>query len=77
MLIWCLIVMGEAAERISAESRAEIPRVDWSGMMMRSRDLLVNYKGGLEPAEISRMVSDELPTVRDEIGRYLAGNAEP
>ena len=71
-VILCLIVIGEAAGRLSAGALAELPQLDWSGMSgMRHR--LVHDYGRVRHDIVWDVVQTKLPTVVEQLDLFLAG----
>jgi uncharacterized protein with HEPN domain len=70
-VIRCLIVIGEAAARLSPDARAELPQLDWSGMSgMRHR--LVHDYGRIRHHLVWDVVQTDLPTVVEQLGLFFA-----
>ena len=70
-VIRCLIVVGEAAGRLSEAARAELPQFDWSGMSgMRHR--LVHDYGRIDHEIVWDVVQTNLPPLVDALTTYLA-----
>lgn len=71
-LIRLITVVGEAAKRVSAEGRAELPGVRWSdaaGM----RDFLVHDYHDVNLEIVWATVQDDLPVMIQELRDALAG----
>lgn len=59
-IIRCLIVIGEASRNVSAEMKAELSALDWTGMI-RLRDLVVHHYRRVDLREIWTIVKRDLP----------------
>jgi len=59
-VIRCLEVIGEAAKRISPETIAQFPAIEWSAMA-RMRDMLIHSYGKVDPDEIWDTVVQDIP----------------
>jgi len=70
-VIRCLLVIGEAAGRLSDQARAEFPQFDWSAMTgMRHR--LVHDYGRTDYEIVWDVVQNKLPELRDELTAFLS-----
>jgi len=70
-VIHCLMVIGEAAARVSHEARVELPQFDWRAMTgMRNR--LVHDYGHTDYEIVWDVVQNKLPVLRDELAAYLS-----
>jgi uncharacterized protein with HEPN domain len=63
-----LEVIGEAAKNVGSATRKRFPRVDWKGMG-RFRDLAIHHDGHVLAEEVWRVVEDDLPRLKRELGR--------
>jgi uncharacterized protein with HEPN domain len=69
-VVRCLGVVGEAAGRITPETRAAHPEVPWAAIVgMRNR--LVHDYGALDVIEVFKTVSDDLPRLLARIEPLL------
>ncbi len=80
MLLFALVraveIVGEAAARVSPETRTRCPEVPWSAIVaMRNR--LVHAYFDIDRRILWRTVTDELPRLRRELGRLLSGGLGP
>jgi uncharacterized protein with HEPN domain len=66
-VIRCLGVIGEAAGRVSAETRTAHPGVPWSAIVgMRNR--LVHEYGAVDSDEVYKTVAEDLPRLLEQLG---------
>jgi len=57
-----IIVIGEAAGAVSAETRARLPNVPWN-LMIGMRNVIVHAYWEIDRSELWRTVKDDLPAV--------------
>ncbi len=57
-----IIVIGEAAGAVSAETKARLPNVPWS-LMIGMRNVVVHAYWEIDRTELWRTVNDDLPAV--------------
>lgn len=69
-LIRCLMVIGEAAGRLSEEALAELPQFDW-GAMKGMRNVLVHDYGRIDYTRVWDVVANELPSLHAGLEQYL------
>jgi len=69
-VIRCLEVMGEAAKRITPETRERLKDVPWS-KMARMRDLLIHAYGRVDLVEIWDTVKNDLPPLIAILGKVV------
>lgn len=70
-VIYCLMIIGEAAGRLSTDACAALPQLDWSAMTgMRLR--LVHDYGRTDYEIVWDVVQEKLPQLRDELTAFLA-----
>ena len=69
-LILNIIVIGEAAKRVSLPTRAKLPQLDWRGIC-GMRDVLIHDYIGVDIEEVWNVASNELPKVREVLSRFL------
>lgn len=65
-----LQVLGEAARGVSAETQKKNPAVPWS-KIIGFRNILVHHYFTIDPSEIWRVVTVEIPPLKKEIERIL------
>ena len=71
-----LIVIGEAAGRLTVELRERWPAVPWSDMR-RLRDIAVHAYHTVDWAIISSTSATDIPRVRNQIAAILAAEFPP
>ncbi len=64
------VIMGEAAKRISAESKAAHPEIDWRGMAGQ-RDVVAHQYDGIDAHELWATMRTTVPIVVKQIERIL------
>lgn len=69
-VIKCLLVIGEAAGRLSDEACAELPQFDWQGMK-GMRNVLVHDYGRIDYTKVWDVVTNELPSLHAGLERHL------
>jgi len=69
-VVRCLTIIGEAANHVSAPTRALLPELDWSGMT-GLRHVVVHDYGRVDLAEIWRIVDRDLPPLIEILTTYL------
>lgn len=57
-----ILILGEAAKRLSPELRARHSTVEWSGMM-RMRDKLIHHYEDIDPAELWKTATLDVPAL--------------
>jgi uncharacterized protein with HEPN domain len=67
----CLIVIGEAAGRLSPAVYEELSQFDWRGMT-GMRHIVVHHYDRVNYSKVWEVIEVELPKLRDELGAYLA-----
>ncbi len=86
MILWNLVVLGEAAKRLSHQVRDRFDDVEWE-KMMRTRDRLTHHYEGIDWEIVQRIMTTDLPpllprlveirdTVRAEFDATEAGRGE-
>jgi uncharacterized protein with HEPN domain len=61
-----LLIIGEAAKRMSPEFRATHPEVPWR-LIAGTRDKLIHFYEGVDLEEVWRMVTSDLPDLISRI----------
>jgi len=70
-IMYALQTVGEAASKISPETRAELPRVPWAEIVgMRHR--LVHAYADIDPDVVWRTVTEFAPALLAEVNAILA-----
>ena len=70
-----LLIIGEAVKRISPEFRAAHPEVPWKPIA-RTRDKLIHFYEDVDPEEVWKMVTTDLPELIRRI-EPLASDSPP
>lgn len=65
-----LQILGEGARGVSVESQKHYPEIPWS-KIIGFRNILVHHYFAIDPSEIWRVVTVEIPPLKKEIGRIL------
>jgi uncharacterized protein with HEPN domain len=68
-------IVGEAASRLSAETREQYPQVAWTGII-GMRNILVHAYGSIDTGEMWKTVQNDLPSLVTELERILAAQEE-
>jgi len=72
-LLKCVEIIGEAATRVGADTRARYPALPWADMIaMRNR--LVHIYFDIDLSLLWITVTDDLPTLIVELERITGGN---
>src|SRR4051794_8415905 len=69
-VIRCLTVVGEAANRVSADTRATLPEIAW-GEAVGLRNVLVHEYQRVDFAHIWTIVEDDLPPLLNALNKHL------
>lgn len=69
-VIRCLTVIGEAANRVSADTRAALPEISWAEAV-GLRNVLVHEYQRIDLARIWTIVQDELPPLLSALNAHL------
>lgn len=65
-----LEVIGEAAERVSAEMRAQLPGVDWR-RIDGLRDVIIHDSPSVELETVWTIASRDVPTLLETLNHFL------
>ncbi len=65
-VLWNLTVLGEAAKRVSAETRECFADVPWS-LMARLRDRITHHYEGIDWSMVTVVVRDEIPALAQRL----------
>lgn len=69
-VVRCLTIIGEAANRVSAETRQSLPQLDWSGMI-GLRHVVVHDYGRVDLREVWEIVHRDLPPLTGILTAFL------
>lgn len=69
-ILYNLVVLGEAATRISNEVRARAPEIDWRGAI-GMRNVITHDYFGVKRDAVIRTVRTDLPPLRAAVERLL------
>ncbi len=64
-------VIGEAAKRVSADSRAHLASLDWKAIC-GMRDVLIHDYIGVDLDEVWNVASSRIPELQAALDQYLA-----
>jgi uncharacterized protein with HEPN domain len=67
-----ILILGEAAKRLSSEFRDRHPEIPWS-QIMRMRDKLIHHYESIDPGEIWEAAKHDVPVLLDFLDRALPG----
>lgn len=60
MVLWNLVVMGEAAKRLREPIKMRFPDIAWASMM-RTRDRIIHHYEGVDWEIVQRIIEIDLP----------------
>ncbi|PWU05290.1 MAG: DUF86 domain-containing protein [Terriglobia bacterium] len=63
-------VIGEAAKRVSSQTRSHLAELDWKGIC-GMRDVLIHDYIGVDLDEVWNVASSRIPEVREALDRFL------
>jgi uncharacterized protein with HEPN domain len=69
-VIRCLTVIGEAANRVSVDTRAALPEISWAEAV-GLRNVLVHEYQRIDLARIWTIVQDDLPPLLSALNAHL------
>ena len=69
-VIRCLTVIGEAANRVSADMRAALPEIEWSEAV-GLRNVLVHDYQRIDLVRVWTIVQDDLPPLLSALNAHL------
>jgi len=72
-ILWNLMIIGEASSRLSIKTRNQMPEQPWSGIR-KFRNLLVHGYFVLKWEEVWRMVTIEIPPLKEQVEQILKLN---
>lgn len=67
-------VVGEAAKRVSAETRGRLASLDWKAIC-GMRDVLIHDYIGVDLDEVWNVASSRIPELQAALDRFLAGES--
>ncbi len=70
-IIYCLLVLGEAANAVSAETRTRLGSLPWS-LMVRTRNRLIHGYFDISPDRVWDTLTHDLPPVLSALDAILA-----
>lgn len=75
-ILYRLLILGEAITRVSNETRALHPAVDWRGFA-GLRNVLIHQYHKVDLARVWKIVGDELFYLRRQVSDILVGGNQP
>lgn len=71
----CLLILGEAASRVSESTRSSIPEIRWNAIRgMRNR--LVHAYFAIDLETVWRTASEDLPEIIIQLSKYVTPKSE-
>lgn len=74
--LYALLIVGEAAGKLSAEAKASMPHVPWEEIVA-TRHFVAHGYDKVEPRTIISIAEDDLPPLIDAINAALQADADP
>lgn len=71
-----ILILGEAAKRLSAEFREQHPEIPWSDIM-RMRDKLIHHYESIDPGEVWQAAKEDIPRLLEFLRRVLEDEDDP
>lgn len=68
--LYALLIVGEAANKISPEVRAQLPDVPWADIIA-TRHFVAHGYDRVDPAVVIGIAQDDLPALIDALRRFL------
>lgn len=68
-------VIGEATKNLSKELRKQYPKIPWQDIA-GMRDKLIHHYFGVDMEEVWLTARDDIPVLKDQVGRILAEYGE-
>lgn len=68
-------VIGEAAKRVSPESRAQLVELDWK-RICGMRDVLIHDYIGVDLEQVWNVASTRIPELRFALERFISGRSQ-
>ncbi|KAF0209411.1 MAG: DUF86 domain-containing protein [Actinomycetota bacterium] len=66
MILWNLVVLGEATKRLDASTRARFTQVPWSSVA-RTRDRVTHHYEGIDWETVGQIIDIDLPVVLKQL----------
>jgi uncharacterized protein with HEPN domain len=70
-----ILILGEAAKRLSSELRGRYPEIPWSDIM-RMRDKLIHHYESMDAGEIWQAAREDIPALLNFLKRVQAEGEE-
>lgn len=67
MILWNLVVLGEATKRLSEGTRARFDQIPWNAMA-RTRDRVAHHYEGVDWETVAQILSTDLPVLLPQLG---------
>lgn len=68
--LYALLVVGEAAAKLSPETKAAMPSVPWDEIV-GTRNFVAHGYDRVDPATILGIIEDDLPPLMDTVRKFL------